>query len=131
MNHLTHFFPTALDGDPDKNQTPKSKSLRVVQTSTVTSKGQTTIPKAVREALSLQAGSAVSFEIGPNGVSMYNAQHNEDPIITAFLDFLERDMAKNPKGISPLSEALLTRSLELVGDGPVNLDEEIIGAVAI
>jgi len=33
----------------------------------VTSKGQVTIPKAVRDRLGLRAGSRVSFELAPDG----------------------------------------------------------------
>ena len=35
--------------------------------STVTSKGQITIPKAVRETLRLEAGDKVDFQIDPDG----------------------------------------------------------------
>lgn len=34
---------------------------------TVTSKGQVTIPKKVRDLLGIQAGSAVDFELTPSG----------------------------------------------------------------
>jgi len=34
---------------------------------TVTSKGQVTIPKAVRDRLGIKPGSAVSFELAPHG----------------------------------------------------------------
>ena len=37
---------------------------------TVTSKGQITLPRAVREALGLQAGTEVDFEIKPDGVRL-------------------------------------------------------------
>ena len=36
-------------------------------TTTVTSKGQVTIPKRVREALGIKPGSAVDFELTPAG----------------------------------------------------------------
>ncbi len=35
---------------------------------TVSSKGQITVPKAVREALGLEAGTEISFELQPGGV---------------------------------------------------------------
>lgn len=35
--------------------------------STMTSKGQVTIPKTVREALGLRPGSEVSFDLSPDG----------------------------------------------------------------
>lgn len=37
---------------------------------TVTSKGQVTLPRAVRDALGLKSGSAVDFEIKPDGVRL-------------------------------------------------------------
>jgi len=36
-------------------------------TTTVTSKGQVTIPKPVRDRLGLEPGSAVDFELAPDG----------------------------------------------------------------
>ena len=36
-------------------------------TSTLTSKGQVTVPKKIRDYLGLQPGSAVAFSLGPNG----------------------------------------------------------------
>ncbi|MGH8114424.1 MAG: AbrB/MazE/SpoVT family DNA-binding domain-containing protein [Rhodanobacteraceae bacterium] len=36
-------------------------------TTTMTSKGQVTVPKAIRDYLGLKPGSAVEFEIGPDG----------------------------------------------------------------
>jgi len=43
-------------------------------TSTVTSKGQITIPKKIREALRLDAGDRVSFLIRPDGVVELRAE---------------------------------------------------------
>ncbi len=37
---------------------------------TVTSKGQITLPREVRDALGLKAGSEVAFEITPDGVRL-------------------------------------------------------------
>ena len=73
----------------------------------------------------------MSFEIGPDGVSMFNSKTGDDPVVAAFLDFLERDMTKNPQNILPLSEGLLKRAKDIVGDELVDLDDEIIGAVEI
>jgi len=39
-----------------------------MSTATMTSKGQITIPKDVRETLGLEAGHRVSFEVRPDGV---------------------------------------------------------------
>lgn len=43
--------------------------------STVTSKGQITIPKAVREALRLEAGDTVSFDVYPDGTVVMVARN--------------------------------------------------------
>jgi hypothetical protein len=49
----------------------------------------------------------------------------EDPVLGAFLAFIERDMADNPVGIRPLSADLLARAERLVGDMEVDLNERI------
>ena len=131
MSNNANSFVSALNADARESRSAKSTSPRIVQSSTVTSKGQTTIPKSVRDALSLKPGSSVSFEIGPDGVSMFNSKTGDDLVVAAFLDFLERDMTKNPQNILPLSEGLLKRAKDIVGDELVDLDDEIIGAVEI
>jgi antitoxin PrlF len=42
--------------------------------SRITSKGQITLPKAVREALGVEAGDRVSFRIGEDGVVVLEAE---------------------------------------------------------
>jgi antitoxin PrlF len=42
--------------------------------STVTSKGQVTVPKKIRDYLGLQPGSAVAFSLGPDGQVVVQAQ---------------------------------------------------------
>lgn len=49
----------------------------------------------------------------------------QDPVLGAFLAFIERDMLENPSGIQPLSSDLLARAERLVGDVEVDLDERI------
>lgn len=43
----------------------------MIATSKVTSKHQTTLPKAVVEALNLQAGSRLVYEMGKEGIHLY------------------------------------------------------------
>ena len=46
-------------------------------TATITSKGQVTIPKEVREALGLETGDRIEFALEPDGsVSMRPARHS-------------------------------------------------------
>lgn len=51
-----------------------------------------------------------------------------DPVMSAFLDFLERDMVENPQSLTPFTEADVTRIRELVegvevSDGDMLPDE--------
>ena len=46
---------------------------------TVTTKGQVTIPKAVREHLGIGAGSKVEFQMGPDGNVILVPQNVERP----------------------------------------------------
>lgn len=53
------------------------------------------------------------------------SEPGQDPVLGAFLSFIERDMIENPSGIQPLSSDLLARAERLVGDMEINLDERI------
>lgn len=46
-------------------------------TTTMTVKGQVTIPKKVREALNLGPGDAVSFRVNPNGEVVVQKAHGD------------------------------------------------------
>jgi antitoxin PrlF len=48
-----------------------------------------------------------------------------DPVLGAYLSFIERDMSENPSSIQPLSEDLLARAERLVGGMDVDLSERI------
>lgn len=66
----------------------------VRETATITSKGQITLPKAVRQLLGVDAGDKVVFELREDGqvvVSRWKSGH-EDPAIGAFLNLLEQDI---------------------------------------
>jgi antitoxin PrlF len=43
--------------------------------STLTSKGQTTIPKAIRDRLHMKAGERMTFTLMPDGVVIIRVQH--------------------------------------------------------
>ena len=50
---------------------------------------------------------------------------NNDPILGAFLEFLARDIAKNPQNLQLVSTNLLSRVQSLLGDVDVSLDEPL------
>ncbi|MGI2035341.1 type II toxin-antitoxin system PrlF family antitoxin [Rhizobium panacihumi] len=101
--------------------------------STITEKGQVTIPKPVREALGLELGGRVAFCIDENrNVSVERDDVDEgDPLIDQFLVFLAKDMEKYPERISGIPQDLRNRMHALVGDSDVDLDDPIEGDVAL
>ena len=96
---------------------------------TMTAKGQITVPKPIRQALGVDAGSKVTFELHEKGqvnVSRADAEH-EDPAIGAFLDVLERDIEAG-RLIEQLPDGLARIMLE-DAEFEVDLHEPIEGAV--
>lgn len=51
-------------------------------TSRLTSKGQTTIPRSVRQALNLGERDSLEFELRDGYVILRKARHSEDPFAT-------------------------------------------------
>ncbi|GHU15507.1 AbrB family transcriptional regulator [Betaproteobacteria bacterium] len=97
---------------------------------TITSKGQITLPKPIRQMLGVGVGDQVAFDLRENGdivVSQAAALH-EDPAIGGFLDLLAADIQAGHVRDLPedLSKALLKYS-----GHDVDLDEPIVGDVVI
>jgi len=109
------------------------KTVLLREVATVTSKGQTTLPKAVRQTLGVEAGDRICYEVEQDGRVVVSraerVEENADPVVGAFLDFIERNMMAHPQNISPLSEAWMARMKNLVGDVKVDLEEPIEGDV--
>lgn len=98
--------------------------------STITAKGQTTIPKSVRTALGVDYGGKIAFRVDGGGVSVHRAEpEHEDPAIERFLAFLAEDIARRPEAVTALSPALARRLAALSEGVTVDLDETIDGAV--
>lgn len=102
----------------------------IQEQATLTSKGQITLPKAIRQALGVVAGSKVVFELRAGEVIVTRSDiKHEDPAIGAFLVLLEKDI-RNGKRIGSLPDDLVQAMLANLGQ-PVNLDEDIEGDVAL
>ncbi len=97
---------------------------------TLTSKGQITLPKAIRQALGLDTGGKVAFDLHDDGhitVSRADADH-EDPAIGAFLALLAQDIqhGRHIQGVSDdLAKAMLRHAKF------ADLSEDIAGDVVI
>jgi len=97
---------------------------------TLTSKGQITLPKAIRQALGVTAGGKVSFELRGSEVIVTRADvEHRDPAIGAFLHLLKEDIRQG-KHVGSLPDDLARSMLANLGH-PVDLDEDIEGEVAL
>lgn len=102
--------------------------------STITEKGQVTVPKSVREALGVDYGGRIAFYVAENGeVSIRKEvdERDDDPAIDGFLALLAKDLADHPNRIQAFPPQLAARITELVKDVPINLDEPILDDVAL
>jgi antitoxin PrlF len=100
------------------------------EVATLTSKGQITLPKAIRQALGVTRGGKVAFDLRHGEVVVTRAEEeHEDPAIGAFLGVLERDIRAG-KNVHSLPEELARSMLASAGHA-VNLDESIEGEVTL
>ena len=102
------------------------------EVSTITAKGQTTVPKSVRQALGVDRGGKIAFRVNGRDVSVVRAEvEHEDPTVEAFLAFLETDIRQRPQALTALSSSLADRIAELTRGVPVDLSMPIEGDVAL
>ena len=107
-------------------------AIFVRKRSRITAKGQTTVPKAVRQALGVSYGGEIAYLIDEGGrVSLLAAQEESDPVIDSFLTFLARDMARNPSQITAFPAGLAERMAALTAGMDVDLDEEVDGTATL
>lgn len=105
-------------------------SAMLEEISTITAKGQTTVPKSVRTALGVDYGGKIAFRVDERGVSVHRAEvDNEDPAIDRFLAFLADDIARRPEAVTALSPALAERIAALTEGVKVDLNAPIDGEV--
>jgi antitoxin PrlF len=102
----------------------------IEERSTITAKGQTTVPKAVRQVLGVKEGDEIAFRMEGQRVTVVpvGATH-EDPVVGKFLSFLAHDIEKHPEVLKPLSKDFATRMEALVKGTKVDLSEPIDGDV--
>ena len=98
---------------------------------TITERGQTTVPAAIRKMLALGKRDRVVFRGLADGTVMIakkRARADEsDPVIGKFLEFLAHDMAKDPAQIRPVPKSLIARGKALVKGVEVDLDAALPG----
>ncbi len=106
-------------------------AMVIEETSTITAKGQTTVPKVVRQALGVDYGGKIAFRIEGQRVTVHNPEvEHRDPALAAFLGLIEKDIATGrrvrdlPAGLA----AAMRRALKQV---PVDLEGKLEGDVSL
>ena len=107
----------------------------VEEVCTITAKGQTTVPKAVRQALGVGYGGRIAFRVARGRVTVHALPEGDDadPALAPFLTLLEGDVASRPaEAVRPLPEALTGRLETLTAEmGEVDPDAAIEGEVSL
>lgn len=104
---------------------------RIEETSRITAKGQTTVPRAVRKALGLASGDTVRFDVRGDRVVLTRATGTEtaDPAIATFLGLLAKDIAAGNIRADLPEE--VRRAVDSVAGLDVDPDDAIEGEVDI
>ena len=105
-----------------------AETLAPCAESTLTDRYQTTIPDPVRKALGLNKRDKISYTIQSDGkvvISRANQTEN-DPILGKFLNFLARDMEKNPQHLKAVNADLVNRVQSLVSEVDLDLDAPLL-----
>ena len=95
---------------------------------TITARGQTTVPAAVRRMLQLGKSERIVFRGMADGtvvIAKAEPQAEDDPALGPFLALLERDLTTRPSAIEPVSQDLHRRALALVEGIEIDLDEAL------
>ena len=98
------------------------------EVSTITAKGQTTVPKSVRQILGIDYGGKVAFRVEDGQVTLHSLEH-EDPVVGRFLNFLARDIERRPETVTALSKNFAARMASLAKGKRVNVEAPIEGPV--
>lgn len=101
------------------------------EVATITSKGQITLPKSIRQALGVDYGGKVAFDLNGSQVIVTRAEASvhEDPAIGNFLALLEADI-RNGRHLSGLPDDLVQSMLATLPNS-VDLTADIEGDVAL
>ena len=104
---------------------------QIHEVATLTTKGQITLPKPIRQALGVGSGGKVAFDFDGRDIVVTRAEAVEhtDPAIAQFLALIENDITRG-KNVTALP-AHLTRSLRKALRAKVDPAAEITGEVSL
>lgn len=99
---------------------------------TITKRGQTTVPAAIRKALRVENSGGIVYRLEDSGqVSLVRKETvKADPVIGRFLSFLAADMMARPGALRPVTVEWLdhlkdfVKGVEFDLDSPLSEDDE-------
>lgn len=91
---------------------------------TITSKGQFTLPKPLRDALGLEAGARVRCIQDGDALRLEKVEDGEDPALAAFLGLIEKDIAEG-RALAPLPAALEARLRAAAADDDAPIEGDV------
>jgi len=96
--------------------------------SRLTERSQTTIPAAIRDALHLKPGEYIKYTLLAGGKVIMSRQEDEhdDPVVSKFLSFLEKDMENNPHNIHAVPVSVWQSIKALTAGVEVDLDAPLM-----
>ncbi|MDQ3144275.1 MAG: type II toxin-antitoxin system PrlF family antitoxin [Pseudomonadota bacterium] len=96
----------------------------IEETSTVTAKNQTTVPKAVRAALGIGSGDRIVYRIAKDGsvALARQVEQDDEAAVTAFLKFISNDIKRRPEAIKPMRQDDVDRRAKLLEGVEIDLD---------
>ena len=108
-------------------------ALVIEETSKVTAKGQTTVPKAVRRTLGLRSGDPIAWRVDEKGaVSLARREApGDEAAIDAFLAFLSEDIKRRPQAVAAMSEETANRLRALAEGVEFDLEDDLAGATTL
>ncbi len=97
---------------------------------TITERGQTTVPSAIRRVLRVGKPGTIVFKVAEDGlVTLANKEaETRDPVVQRFLTFLENDLKARPDALRPVTAEWLRDVEELVDGVEVDLDAPLSDA---
>lgn len=101
------------------------------EVATITSKGQITLPKPIRQVLGVDAGGKVAFDFAGDRVVVTRVtdEPHEDPAIGRFLALLEKDI-QSGRQVTTLPDNLARSMFAALGK-PIDLNVDVEGDVAL
>lgn len=103
----------------------------IEKTCTVTRKGQTTLPLAIRQVLGVPDGGQVVVRVEGRRVTIEPVvEEHSDPAVGSFLDLIAADIRAH-RHVGPLPDSLARELSDALGDDDPDLDEPIDGDVCL